>query len=265
MMDAQVRERVQTLPKVGELFDKNRNVTSFSLPFDLTGYAVSDPGTVFDEATRDAVYAALVPVTTWSFGADMTPYWAGRRQQGYFARLAEFIAVADGDDRMVGWTGYSHLRKNGYANVYIDSSGMIPPYQGKGIMRAIWSTRLSGHAFQRFAGVGELYVSARSESPVLYKLLRAIPGVSQLYPNTRAGIPPHVLACGRELASWLGQADLLQQDSLTLKGAYAALDALYGELPSTGDASLDQLFRAQLGPLDAFLLVGEVNSRAATH
>lgn len=236
------------------------NCELFLLPEGLRGYAVMDPGHAFDRSAQDAIYAALVPVTTSSFGADMTPYWAERKEQGYFFSLSEFIMVADQDDNFVGWSGYAQLRHDDDTILYIDSSGMVPHHQARGIMRAVWSARLTNNAFKRFQSSGRLYFAARSESPVIFKMLSALAGGNRLYPNPMVPTPEHALACGRALAEWLGQAHLLEADSLVLRGAYASLDALYGELPSTGSKTLDNFFRRQLGPLDAFLLVGEVTS-----
>lgn len=251
----------QKLPRAGELFSATRDsVTTFNLPENLRGYSVLDPGAVLDAKIQDDIYSVLVPITTSSFGADMTPYWSQRRQQGYFRRLTEFIFIADQEDQIVGWTGYYVLKCEGYQNIYIDSSGMIPSRQSRGIMRAVWAERLVKDAFSRSDRTGRLYVSARSESPILYKLLCGLVGQDSVYPNVGGSMPDHILRCGADLAAWLDQSALLERQRLIIRGAYANLDALYDELPSTGDPILDRLFREELGPLDAYLLVGEVSS-----
>lgn len=247
-------------PGAEELFSRSRDsVRTFDLPENLRGYSVLDPGAVLDRGTQDEIYSVLVPVTTSSFGADMTPYWAGRRDQGYFSRLAEFIFVADAEDQIVGWTGYSVLNFEGYQNIYIDSSGMIPSRQSRGIMRALWAKRLVNNAFAHNRSQ-RLFVSARSESPILYKLFCGLVGRDRVYPNVGGALPEHIVRCGADLAAWLGQSAILERERLIVRGAYANLDALYDELPSTGDQALDRLFRKELGPLDAYLLVGEVAS-----
>ncbi|MGY3621898.1 GNAT family N-acetyltransferase [Bradyrhizobium sp. USDA 10063] len=248
------------LPGAEELFLRSRDsVSTFDLPQDLRGYSVLDPGVVLDSGTQDEIYSVLVPVTTSSFGADMTPYWAQRRQQGYFNRLAEFIFVADAQDQIVGWTGYSVLKFDGYQNIYIDSSGMIPAKQSQGIMRALWAKRLVNSAFVHNKSP-RLLVSARSESPILYKLFCGLVGRDRVYPNVGGALPDHIIRCAADLAAWLDQSALLERERLIVRGAYANLDALYDELPSTGDFALDRLFREELGPLDAYLLIGEVSA-----
>lgn len=61
------------------------------------------------------------------------------------------------------------------------------------------------------------------------------------------------------MADWLGQKDKLDKKSLIIRNAYAMLDELYGELPSSGDEVLDRWIRHQVGSLDAFLLIGVGN------
>jgi hypothetical protein len=253
---------ITRLPRARELLEESRDsVSTFNLPADFRGYSVFDPGNILNVKTQEAIYSILVPITTSSFGADMTPYWAQRKAQGYFKRLAEFIFIADSDDQIVGWTGYSVLKFEGYENIYIDSSGMIPAKQSRGIMREVWTERLVKGAFARNNRTGRLYVSARSESPILYKLFCGLIGPDSVYPNVDGSLPNHILTCAADLAAWLGQSALLERKGLVIRGAYANLDALYDELPSTGDSVLDRLFREELGPLDAYLLVGEVSRR----
>ncbi len=247
------------LPRVHDILGRHIEASEpFALPNGLTGYALRQPGAVLSAPVQAAVYAALVPVTTASFAADMTPYWAQRRRDGYFGRLDEFVLVADPDDRMVGWNGHSVIDRGRYVNLYLDSSGMIPGGQSRGVMRELCRTRIIEGAVPRHAARERVYVSARTESPIVYKLLRGFVGEQQLYPHPVARASEEVVGCGRDLADWLGQAAILEPGSLVLRGAYAGLDALYGELPSTGDPALDVLFRERLGPLDAYLLIGQV-------
>lgn len=250
------------LPLVSDVFGEGIHAAEvFSLPNGLTGYAIAEPGKTLSKAIQSAIFSALVPVTSSSFAADMTPYWALRREQDYFGRLAEFVVIEDGNGRMVGWTGYSVIH-GAVTNLYIDSTGMAPGGQSRGTMREVLRTRLVGNAVQKQSRNERIYISARSESPIFYKLLRGLVGAENVYPSPVAATSAEVLACGRDLAAWLGQTDILEPGTLVLRGAYAMLDELYDELPSTGDAQLDQLFRHQLGPLDAYLLIGCINPPA---
>lgn len=225
----------------------------------FTVHALSRPGDRLTVDHQEAIFAALVPVTTSSFGADMTGYWKDRRHQGYFERLHEFVIVGDAEGRMVGWTGFSILETAAFVNCYIDSSGLVPGLQSKGLMKEVMRSRLRGPFLVPYASHDRLYLSARSESPIFYRLMLGITEGGSLYPQSHRPVPADVLECADHLAAWLGQSDFREEDSLILRNAYGALDELYGELPLTGQAELDSLFRDRIGPLDAYLLIGRMH------
>lgn len=228
----------------------------FELAVGWHGIAFASPGLALTPVTQEALYRALVPISTSSFGADMTDYWRDRSANGYFERLSEFVVVADELDQIVGWTGYSVLDPGSFVCIYIDSSGVVPTAQSRGVMRDVLQRRLCAGAIDRLHASRRLYVSARSESPIVYKLMCGIVGPSNLFPNPDLRTPPDVLECGKVLAAWLGQAALIEEGSLIVRNAYANLDKLYGNLPVTGDPALDTMFHNSLGPLDAYLLTG---------
>lgn len=250
---------VENLPRLKAVLGRDLETAQFfRLPGSLSGYAVTQPGSTLREATQQAIYAALVPVTTASFGADMTQYWRQRQQDSYFERLDEFVLVADPDGHVVGWTGYSTIRRDSYTNIYIDSSGMIPVVQAQGVMKALMHARLVEDAFIRHDRHRSLYLSARTESPIFYRLMRGL-STSPVFPHPELSLPDDILQCGQDLARWLGQEAILSPGTLLLRNAYAVVETLYGELPVTGDGDLDRMFREQLGPLDAYLLIGKIN------
>lgn len=225
----------------------------------LSYVSVPDPGRSLNLNVQRRIYQALVPVTTRSFSADMTPYWAQRSREGYLERLAEFVLVVDGAGAMVGWTGFHLLPFDEHTIVYLDSTGLVPEWQSRGAMRALMRRCVADSALPRCAGGLPVYLTARTESPIFYRLMQGLLPAGQLYPNGAAVLPEDIAAVGRHLADWLGQLAILDPTTLMLRGAYDALDELYGELPTTGDPQLDTLFRDQLGPLDAFLLVGRAS------
>jgi len=246
------------LPSVGDVLGPGAaRAERFALPVGMTGYALIEPGEALPAEQQDAVFNALVTVTTASFAADMKGYWAHRRQERYFEHLSEFAVVADERGQMVGWTGYQTFVADDFTNVYVDSTGMVGADQSRGVMRAVFQERIGRAALAGLVDSGPVFVSARSESPVFYKLMRAVVAPGGLFPQASAALPADVLACAQHLAECLGQTNILQPGSLVLRNAYAAiLDELYGELPSCGEPELDWLFRSELGPLDAYLLVG---------
>jgi hypothetical protein len=244
-------------PLTSKIFgDSIHAAEMFSLPGELTAYSYRAPAKQLSPETCEAIYAALVPVTTRSFGADMTSYWSYRKTNGYFAKLQEFTVIADTTGQMVGWTGYSVLRADDFVNFYIDSTGMVPSRQFRGVMRHVLRRRL-GKAYSEHRGTTPLILaSARSESPIVYKLMKKVLGGDHVFPCVGGDVPADILNHGKHLAAWLEQTDILERDSLILRNAYTMVDELYDELPSTGDPDLDRMFREKLGPLDAYLLIG---------
>lgn len=250
---------IESLPRVHDVLGADAARTwPYRLPHGLTAHVVADPGTAFSPATQEKIYAALLPVSVAAFAADLTGYWAQRRSERYFERLAEFILIADADDRMIGWTGHSVIVGDGYANVYLEASGMVATEQSRGVTRTLFDNR-SRTSFVKHKGRERVYVSARTENPIVYKLMRRLIGADLLYPNPAGPTPPDVLACGHDLAAWLGHPEQLVPGTLVMRNAFAAVASLYGEVPVTGEPELDALFGGRLGPLDAYLVIGRVS------
>ncbi|WP_440901269.1 GNAT family N-acetyltransferase [Actinosynnema sp.] len=226
----------------------------------LTAFVVDRPGRVLTLSAQWRIYDALVPVTTRSFGADMTPYWAQRSKEGYLERLAEFVLIASPEGRMIGWTGFHVLPYDRRTLVYLDSTGMVPEQQSRGVMRKVMRERIHEAVLPACRPDLPVYLTARSESPVFYRLMRGLLQEEHhvLHPHPSLPVPEDVADSALDMATWLGQGAILDRTTLAIRGAYDGLDELYGELPTTGDADLDKLFRGQLGPLDAYLLAGRV-------
>ena len=222
----------------------------------LTEFVIARPGDVLTRTVHSRIYQALVPVTSRSFGADMTPYWMQREREGYMERLAEFVLVADDNGTMVGWTGYHRLAFDDFTLIYLDSTGMIPDWQSRGCMRKLMHRRVTGCAIPGCVEEVPVYLTARTESPIFYRLMRSLLDASNLFPQPAVAPSIDIVRSAVALAKWLGQEPLLDTSTLILRNAYDTLDELYGDLPVTGDPVLDAMFRDQLGPLDAYLLVG---------
>ncbi|HMJ75724.1 MAG TPA: hypothetical protein VK507_07115 [Iamia sp.] len=231
---------------------------TFTVGQRLVARALRHPGRILSISTQRRIYDALVPVSTDSFAADMSPYWAQRSLEGYLERLTELVLVADADGAMVGWTSFHVLPFDDRTIVYIDSTGMVSRQQSRGVMREVLHRRVPD--LVRLTSVLDkpVYLAARSESPVFHRLMRGLL-THPLHPHPEAEVPGDIVECGRLLAWWLGQLRLFDAGSLTIRGAYDTLDELYGELPTSGNAELDALFRDRLGPLDAFILIGRVD------
>lgn len=251
---------VTSLPTVGSMsfVDKwEEEGERFALDATYFGLSLDRPGLHLASDEQDEIYGALVTVTTSSFGADMTEYWRGRREDGYFDLLREFTVVVNADGRIVGWTGFHRHDREAYTNLYVDSTGLVPDLQSIGLMKKLMRTRIIDR-LDKLRGDERTYLSARSENPVFYRLMEGMVGAGNLFPHPNVDTPPDIRACARDLAATLGQLEQFDIESFIIRDAYGSLDALYGELPTTGDPDLDRFFTARLGPLDGLLLVSRV-------
>jgi hypothetical protein len=216
---------------------------------------IKDPGKTLPNQTKRAIYNAFVPLTSYAFGADMTSYWRSREDGGYMENLEELVLITTLEGTIVGWTGYCLVNSNDARIIYNDSSGIIPPLQGKGVMSRLLIRRTAECQVKYCDDRSPLYFSARTESPIIYSIRKRL--TERLYPSPDYETPELVGEHAAFLAHWLGQRDKFEQRSLVIRNAYAMVENLYGELPTSGDTGLDQWIRTQLGPLDAFLLMGE--------
>jgi ribosomal protein S18 acetylase RimI-like enzyme len=210
------------------------------------------------EASQDQIFATLVRISTVSFGADMTPYWAGRKAGGYFQKISRFCFIIAPDGAVVGWTGFHRKRFAGQHCLYLDSTGVLPEYQGSGIISQVQSRilarELAAHA------LSSLFLITRTENPVVYRMLQRAVGEDRIHPSPLQPVAPELIQrIGAETSVWLGQKDVFDSPTLKVAGAYSNLDALYGEQPTSGDAGLDAFFQSSLRPVDAFLVIADAN------
>jgi hypothetical protein len=165
-MSIEVPTSSEILPLISDVLgDSVVHYRSTPLDGGLTALVVDRPGRVLNLSAQWRIYDALIPVTTRSFGADMTPYWAQRSKEGYLERLAEFVLVSSPEGHMVGWTGFHVLPYDEHTLVYLDSTGMVPEQQSRGVMRDLMRARIHDAVLPSCAADRPVYLAARSESP----------------------------------------------------------------------------------------------------
>jgi hypothetical protein len=213
--------------------------------------------------TQDWLYSVLVRISTRAFGADMEPYWRERRAGDYFGELRQFTLLLNGEE-IIGWTGH-HVRAFGNAlGLYLDSTGVLPEYQRRGLVESAQTYAVIEELLRR--PLRTVYLVVRTENPVVYRVLREAAGQENIYPPLTSTVPLRIQAIGIAVAEWLQQRDILDPRYLRLAGAYAGLDELYGEMPTCDDQALNEFFAEHLEPVDAFILLVEATlARAAKH
>jgi len=207
----------------------------------------------FSRSSKDAMIACLVEVSTRAFGADMTSYWAGRDADGFFDKVTRFCLLVDPQGMVAGWTGQHRKVFDGCACLFLDSSGVIPELQGGGLMSRLHARIIVREVLARTPR--PVYLVTRTENPVVYCLLRDGCGSSNIWPSPHAGPSHRASAIATAASHWLGQRDKFDPASMLVRGAYDNLDALYGDLPSSGEAVTDEFFQNSLRPEDAFIIV----------
>ena len=213
------------------------------------------------EDSQNLIYSKLVGVSTRAFGADMAPYWAGRKAGEYFHKISRFALIGQQGGEMIGWTGYHRRKFADSLCLFLDSTGVLPEYQRSGIVHAVQGRLVGGELARR--PWARIPLIARTENPIIYCMLRRAAGEGRIHPSQGRVVPRKIREIGREVAAWLGQEGLYDPETLRLLGAYDNLDALYGDLPISQDAALNAFFKASLTPLDAFLVISEASFFAA--
>ena len=249
---------MQDMPKIVDVLQGlQEQCLRITLNEDLNAYIVEQPKDTLPFSVQADIYDALIPVTSSAFSADMTGYWAQRSREGYLERLTEFTLISNKSGSIVGWSGFHLIKDWRHTIIYLDSTGILPQLQSRGTLGTFSRGRLLESAISKIQAGHAVYVTARTESPIVYHGIRQMFSDSKtLYPQVGDAPPDEIVNIGTQLAGWLGQTSIYDSDSMIVRNAYDSLDELYGELPKIGDHELDTLFRESLGPLDAYLLVG---------
>jgi len=248
---------LSNLPALRDIVPKTLEDGVTSLDDGCVAHYYKNPGEKFSENIAGAIYTMLVPVTSFAFGADMAGYWENRQRGGYLKKSRELVLVINPEHRVIGWSAYSVIDDPVCTIIYNDSSGVIPPWQGKKIMSTVFALRVTACTEEFRKKRVPLYFSTRTESPVIYKMRQRL--MTRIYPNPNYPTPDRVVEHAGILAAWLGQAEKFESENLIIRNAYDMVDDLYGELPTSGDAVLDRWIYSRLRSVDAFLLMGEVD------
>lgn len=216
------------------------------------------PAHIFSLQEQEALYNALVRVTTDSFGADMTEYWRLQYSRGYFERLRIFCVIEDSDGSIIGWSSAHTIQLSVDRHVtYLDSTGVVQRAQGHGLVSKWLCSEEFRNILRPDNDYASMFVAARTENPIMHRVLERIATQgSWIFPMADKSIPNEIQETALSVAGWLGQDDRFDPCTLRISDAYDALDELYGDLPSSGDETIDKVYRDNLGPLDAYLICG---------
>jgi hypothetical protein len=243
------------------LFKDSILVQTFPLRDSFRGYAIVQPGRVLDGLRQQAIYSALKDISIHAFGnaAAVEQYWSYHADLGYFYHLAELFLLANSDNRIVGFSGYSLLTGKNYVNFYVDLTAVIEDVQARGAMSDLLDERLVNGVFTQYEEVENRYASTRTQNPVVYLVAKTLADPLYPAPTSKARTPPGVLDAATDLITWLG-GNKLQEATLIQKEAYPSPLFPRGQRPNLGQKAIDSLFE-QLDDRDAYLLIGRVRSQ----
>lgn len=210
-------------------------------------------------AACDQLYNALPVLASRAFRLDSFPYWRERKAERFFDKVSEVTIVLDKRDDIVAWTTMHRQRFDGRSCLYLDSTGVLEQYQHRGFI-----TRLHGYTIVREIRRRPhrpLWVTMRTENPVIYKMLRLGVGPEHLFPSLSGPAPERVQRLGQATADWLGEGADFRRRDLVIEGAYAEAYNRYDEDRLTcGDGEIDAMFLERLAPDEAFVVLAEVTS-----
>lgn len=214
------------------------------------------PQTLSDE-NKNAIYQALADVSTIAFGADMTPYWNSRSQDGYLDKITRFFLIVNPEDQIIGWTGFHRFKVGGVRCLFLDSTGILPNLQKTGVMTQVLGRALASELIRN--RLRPVYLSMRTENPVVYYAFFKIVGQENIYPNLAKKAGSGIRRLGEYIAGWLKQANKFESEILRIRGAYDNLDALYGEQPVCEHEKINRFFQKHLRPEDAFIVIAKMD------
>ncbi|HVG21885.1 MAG TPA: GNAT family N-acetyltransferase [Blastocatellia bacterium] len=206
---------------------------------------------------KSAIYAALADVSTIAFGADMKPYWHGRSHDGYLDKITKFFLIIDPENQVVGWTGFHRFKVGETSCLFLDSTGVLPGLQKTGVMTQVLGRALASELIRN--RLRPVYLSMRTENPVVYYAFFKIVGPDNIYPNLAKEAGNTVRQLGKYIAGWLKQDNKFEPETLRIRGAYDNLDALYGEQPLCEHEKINGFFQKHLRPEDAFIVLAKMD------
>jgi hypothetical protein len=245
--------------------------------------AIKKPGERLSKRAFADLYEILQELWKHVTGEDMKRFWNKKKKARFLEGLEELYLITNGRDQIVGFNGWLHAGDIDYINIYVDLIGKLSNDREAGDFGLTFLKKtIIERAFARYEGWRgkPIYVSTRTQSPVVYRLAQKMVHGS-LYPNPSEKTPPEVQTCARAIANKLGIEnemvtmdgkkqkkeigdDLIWRDAYNPPLYQRRLDAspesskpnLSLKPPKNDTERIDKFFKDHLGERDAFILVG---------
>jgi hypothetical protein len=257
-------------------------IETVKLSDDLRFFAIWEPSERLGKTTFSDLYEILEDLWMLVTGQDMKGFWRKKKKARFLENLHELYLVVNAQQEIVGFNGWFLAGDIDYINICVDLIGVLPQWEKTAgdKKRTIdfgpefLQKTIIERAYKRYQAkwVGKpIFVTTRTQNPVVYHLAQKIVAPGSLYPDLSGKVPDSdVLTCAQAYAEKLG----IKRETMTVSGKKQAKEIgedliwrnaynppLYrrrpGEVSKNEDfKKIDDFFRNKLGERDAFILVG---------
>lgn len=274
-----MQERARALTEIWKPF----GIEIVKLSHGLRCFAIWKPGERLGETTFIDLYDILEELWRHVTGQDMARFWRKKKNAGFLEKLDELYLAVNARDQIVGFNGWFLAGSTDYINICVDLIGLLPQWKQTpdhtqkeiNFGPEFLQKTIIERAYKRYEDWVEkpIYVTTRTQSPVVYLLAQNIVATGSLYPDPSGKVPPgDVLACAQAYAEKLG----IRRETMTVSGRRQPKEIgedliwrnaynppLYQRDPNEPAANeIDDFFRKKLGERDAFILVGRPKTAA---
>jgi hypothetical protein len=219
----------------------------------MRGYrlALIDDPARLPETCHDRLRELLVQVAEGAFGADHTDYW-NDHLEGSFTRTPTLAFALTDAGRVAGvsFSGRTDLSEG--SALLLGTTMMTRAHQGRGLGGQLVAGQVRDHLRSRPRW--PMYVTARTNNPVVYHSLRRAAGGRDTYPRPDGRIPPAIVRAAEQIVRWQGYPGY-DPRTMIFENAYADFTRRYDAPPQCADPATNAFFRSRLGEHDAYLIV----------
>jgi hypothetical protein len=218
---------------------------------------IKEPGAL-PPSEQHELLCQLRDLTNATYRRDVGGYFLN--QKDYLRPISRMVLVRR-EGELVGFLAFDEsLRAAEQPVLYLTSAVVRPDQQRKGL-----SVYAVARVMTDFLETKpELIFAMRTQNPVVYAPFAF--AVPDLYPSVAGRpAPEKIKRAAAELAKQLSPECVFDSEHFVIEGLYRFSQRFFDDLPSSGVAMVDAMFRTRLNPerQDGFLIVGELSIASA--
>ncbi len=222
----------------------------------------------FDEASEDILYSTITSLASQVFGDDMSPYWNHKRSLNFLNTVSRLSLIFSDSGQAVGWGGVFLKKIDKQHCLYIDATGIIKNHQKKNLLLKMMTKDIFD--FWKKVKFQKLYLLMRSESSLIFDIVRKRAGDEKTYPLiNKEPVPHQIQILAKEMASILNQEDKINLETLVIKNAFDGpcpwrwdknlKPLLADSLMNSRNKKIHKFISSKLNPEDSLVIVVEVS------